>query len=242
MKTGRPTKAPDHEKTAVIDRFFIEIAGTDPKKMQSHNIYSQLESFAWEIGYRTPSGQTLVANDFRSAAMKKYIGDLASTGEDVSLNGSIPAFQRLDINSLLGKPIVSMKRILTERERYLETTYLKAAKALEKYAAMHNTIEAQTKEISRLSAEEKRLRSDCEQLEGRNKELKKQVEYLTRTIKRRVEPEMAKAYLDGLPKRGMPTEKLEKMVHTPISALVADDMADRAAVNNVITLDFEKLF
>ena len=241
MKTGRPTKAPDHEKKAIIDRFYIERAGCDPMKMQAHNIYAQLEHFAKDIRFRTTSGQDLTANDFRTTSIKAYIAALAEAPVSLSPDRCSPVFQPLDVDALLGKPLNVFKQTILDREQYLESIYLKAAAALEQYSSMQEAVTRLRQELKQQSAERERLQNACNQLATENREHRKTIEYLRRFIKQQVEPEMARAHFAETTTRTIPTEKLEAMAHTPISKLSNSDRCARNEANNIVDLDFETL-
>lgn len=189
-KTGRPPKISTEEKKQIIMNYFLFEAQGSAERMSVHNIYAILSAYANKKGYNIKPYDLS-----RDEQVKKHIKCLVLThNQDHSI---IPAYIKLDINSLIRKPSEEIAKALIDRENYCMNMHTRTARALEEFKSLNSQINSLKDIQEELTQKAQDLSRTNEVLKEAKIQLEKENKYLKSYIKRRIEPILAEQVISG---------------------------------------------
>ena len=231
MRTGRSPKVSDEEKIAIVDRYFIVESDGCTSLLSKHGVFRRLSDYAKTLGYK------LEIYDFsRSTAVRERIEQLlCNTAQDTSTFG-IPTYEPLDIVALMMTGRDNIHRTLQDRESYYMDLHRKSAKAIENYISMSQLCTQYQANLSTLTKQNQELQTSLDIATNKLRSAMKSVGYLSRVIRKEVEPERAQRFLEGLSSRDVIVQIVEQSVTSNISKLIADDRKMQAAAQAEIDM------
>lgn len=239
-KTGRPQKVSKEEKLAIVEQYYVCHAGENSSVLAGHGLYSRLAEFAKTLGYQ------LAPYDFsRDGDIKNHIAKLCSCTEPAESCEALPVYEPLDITALMNRSQARIRSILQEREMYYRSLHVSAAQAIESRTLL-------LKKVNRLQTERKAAEEKQQLQESENKNLlrrlneaEKKVAYLTRIIRKNVEPERAQQFLAGMTSSDEVLRKVHKTVFSSMDSLSKEDRQmkadaadeiDRSSLDSLLSL------
>lgn len=238
---GRPKKILTEDKLAIVTRFYL----THDDSLLKHGIYRKLSDYAQSLGY------SLEARDFsRDPAVREQIEKLISqTQKKHPLPGAsqlelpLPSYIPLDIPTLMNRSRNTIADTLAGRERYFQNLHIKAAHAIEDYNTLFNQNHLLQEEVTRLRGEHDLIESEKKSLKLELHDAKVKISYLTRIIKKDVEPEKAHQFLQSLTTQEKIVETVKKTVYHTVDALCnGDRQMHKDAMEEIDKTDLSNLF
>ena len=192
-KMGRPKKVSTEEMLAIVNRYAVEMSDVGPS-FSAHGIYRKLSDYAKSLGY------PLELHDFsRCKEVLAYIKTLdVGEKDDGSITLNVPAFEPWDIPTLINSSKKRIEEAMRSRESYFESLHLKASRAIESYITLAKKVEHLQSQVKSLERNNASLVADNDSLKAELKKREVDVAYLTRIIRKNVEPELAQQYFLSL--------------------------------------------
>lgn len=183
---ARPSKMAYSEKQTIVNNYYILECESNPDKLKSRGVFSELASFAANNGY-----PNVRAYDFsRDEKLLAYIDTLYTSQTEKNQNITT-AFKSFDIDYLFRKDIsdAEKRKTLLDLETYYKNQLSTDKKRTEIYAKIQEENNAVKKENGD-------LKQQNSQLIAENKELKENIRDCERYIEANVLPEKAEEILD----------------------------------------------
>ena len=237
-KMGRPKKVPTEEMLAIVNRYAVEMSDVGPS-FSAHGIYRKLSDYAKSLGY------PLEPHDFsRCKEVLAYIKALDVGEKDTgAATLNVPAFEPLDIPTLINSSKKRIEEAMRSRESYFESLHLKASRAIESYITLAKKVEHLQAQVKSLERKNDSLVTDKDSLQAALKQKEVDVAYLTRIIRKNVEPELAQQYFLSLHSEENRKQIVGNAVTSSLLELSREDRQIRAkAEQEVADLSLLSLF
>lgn len=192
-KTGRPRKVPTEDMTAIVTRYFVEMSDTS-SSLATHGIYRRLSDYAQSLGYN------LAPHDFsRNKAVVAHIKSLDATiSNTVTDSLIVPNFEPLDIPTLMNCSKKRIEESIRSRDQYFERLHQKAARAIEHHLVLAKKVEHMQAALQAANDKNNALTAENAVLKKELHAAESDVAYLTRIIRRDIEPERAHQFFQSL--------------------------------------------
>lgn len=214
---GRPRKISSEEKMAIVTRYYVECAAEDGSVLQQHGIYAKLAAFASQKGY------SLAAHDFsRDEQVKAHMKSL-SFGMVSAETNAIPVYEPLDLSVVIMKSRKDLEHILKDRESYFLSLHQRAARAIEGYVFLSESKRVIEEKLKRMEKEHNATETKNIQLEKELREYKSENAYLTRYIRKHLNPARAEEFMKSMSSQGASVETARASVMNSLDALCKED-------------------
>lgn len=237
-KTGRPQKATAQELEEIIQNYYFEY----PDTIGERNIAARLANYVKEKDWIVESGKPLCASDFRRDEARAVIEKLVHSRKDCEEKLTIPAFEPLDIESVVSMPLHKQIEVLQQREQVYRNLHIRGSTAIGLWMAETNTRDAREKKLMQTEQELERQRTECQGLKRANKDLELANRRLRQYLKDAVEPERAKAFLDGLQEKDRKGTAFVETAKLDITSCIQSDVRNISELEEDDPTSLDDLF
>lgn len=219
-KTGRPQKATAQELEEIIQNYYFEY----PDTIGERNIAARLANYVKEKNWIVESGKPLCASDFRRDEARAVIEKLVHSRKDCEEKLTIPAFEPLDIESVVSMPLHKQIEVLQQREQVYRNLHIRGSTAIELWMDEMKRRDAREKKLMQTEQELERQQTECQGLKRANKDLESVNRRLRQYLKDSVEPERAKAFLDSLQEKDRKGTAFVETAKLDITSFIQSDV------------------